>query len=611
MEGFAKESYEAQEHVVDADAADHITEEPGEQYFNAREGIKTVVRLRRKREGVVWIAGHPHQKLLLYALGELIAQRQSPPPIAELEFLLTHADDWVRDQAWRAVEQHWDNSLSGFLVDELARCDIDSASQRRRLVEIAAAHGLGDPVPDLVAAAGRVPFVRRLELVYDTATTKLDGDKKGDDGVAARRGRAVRLLQSFAADERELAQALVELLTGAEIRATAGALSAPSRGVLAATLKDAAVDLAAPLACLAAGAGMDIDEVAARLLATDDAEDGKAAIQALVISNGAELRAKLQPALKHRRYPVRRRAFQLLAADATTEERTGLIALAADDSADVRLAFAEQMQEARWPEAVDALVKLLRDRRNFASHAGIGTPWSKFSVARAAARALGAYEALPSHAIDALLRRVQADSRDPFVACSALSVLATQDDPRIVPVLLSGLVSSGLNRSPSHRPRAQAAAWALFDRAVSGRSDFLVPEAAAIAERDAALVAGPVLLAFGMQAESARDALLMRLRASRHRDREALVRAAAVAADAVTRMSLDDRERVLLRLARGEAVDSLNPKDRAWSRNGAGHWMSAPASGASLAGSPTLSSSCHSKARSVTSARLSSPSASA
>ncbi len=200
MEGFADESYKAEEHVVDADAADHIIDEPGERYFNAREGMKMVVRLRRQREGVAWIVGHPHRKLLLYALGEQIAQSPQSPPIGELQFLLANADAWVRQQAWSAAAHHWDDSLSDLLIDELTRSDIDSASLRRQLIEIAAKHGNGDPVPDLVLASAQVGFARRLELLYDVITTKMDDDPNGEDGAAARRARATRLSESFAKD---------------------------------------------------------------------------------------------------------------------------------------------------------------------------------------------------------------------------------------------------------------------------------------------------------------------------------------------------------------------------------------------------------------------------
>ena len=96
-------------------------------------------------------------------------------------------------------------------------------------------------------------------------------------------------------------------------------------------------------------------------------------------------------------------------------------------------------------------------------------------MARGAARALGAYEALPDRAINALLRPGEPAIADPFVACAALSALAEQDDFRVVPALLSALQGPGLDRSPAHRPRAQAAAWALFDRAVSGQSDMFIP----------------------------------------------------------------------------------------------------------------------------------------
>jgi hypothetical protein len=177
---------------------------------------------------------------------------------------------------------------------------------------------------------------------------------------------------------------------------------------------------------------------------------------------------------------------------------------------------------------------------------------------------------LPDPAITALLRSTGADNPDPFVACAALLALAGQDDPRVVPTLLSSLQSSGLDRSPTHRPRAQAAAWALFDRAVSGQSDMLIPDVARFAEQDVAPVAGPSLFALGVHPGEAREALLTRLRASRQPDREALVRTVAIVADSVAELSLDDREQSLWRLSRGEGVDSLSPEDRtsveSWSR---------------------------------------------
>ncbi|MFG1404159.1 nSTAND3 domain-containing NTPase [Xanthobacter sediminis] len=569
LEGYAKDLYEAEEHAIDADAADHVIEEPSEQYFNAREGMKMVTRLRRARDGVTWIAGHPHRRSLLNALGDLIAQSHRAPPIAELEFLLAQADDWVRDQAWRAAEQHWDDSLSAALIEALARSDVDSTGQRGKLVEIAARHAGGNPVPDLIAASQHAPFARRLEMVYDLFRTKLDDDPKREDGAAARRARAERLVQSFMGAERSVGQTLLDVLAGDDIRAVARSLSDEDRSLLTATLASASIDLTGPLACLAAAAGLNVDEAASRLLSADDAADGELGIQAMLIAGGPNVRVKLEDALGHKRYDVRRRALRVLADDATAPERVRLIATAGDHSADVRLAFAVLMEEHRWPEAVDALVTLLGDTRNFASQLTVGS-WSKFSVARAAARALGAYEDLPGTAIDALLDAAQAEGPDPFVACAALSALANRDDTRVIPAMEWALESAGLDRSRSHRPRAQAAAWALCDRATSGQSDMLTPDVVRLAERDVAAVAGPLLVAIGVHPGAMRDALLKRLRASGQHGRERLVRTAALAGDAATGMALDGREQTLCRLARGEALDSLSPTDRAaveaWSR---------------------------------------------
>ena len=282
----------------------------------------------------------------------------------------------------------------------------------------------------------------------------------------------------------------------------------------------------------------------------------------MMIAAGPDLRAVLENTLGHKRYGVRRRALRVLVTDATPSQRASLVAIANDHSADVRLAFTALMEEHRWPEAIDALVKLLGDERNFASQRTVGS-WSKFSVARSAARALGGYENLPGRAIDALLDAAQAEGPDPFVACAALSALAVHDDPRVVPAMEWALASAGLDHSLSHRPRAQAAAWALFDRAASGRSDILTPGIARLAESDVPDVAGPLLAAVGFQPGEVRDDILERLRAAGEHGREKLIVTAAVAAGTATGMALNGREQTLWQLAGGEALNSLNPSDRA------------------------------------------------
>lgn len=564
LEGFAEDTYRAQEHAVDADAADHIIDEPGEQFFNARQGMKVVVKVRRARDGIDWIVDSPHRKLLVYALAELISERPRSPQLSELAFLLKHAEDWVRDQAWHAVQHHWDNGLSDFLMAELTRSDLESVSHRQRLVEIAAVNsGTGDPVPDLLMVFGDASAERRLEIVYDLIATKLDDDPKGENGVATRRARADRLIRNLGEAERGLANGLIDILTGGEIRAAASALPEPARDLAASILQSCSIDLAGPLACLAAAARLDIATAAERLLSTDDARDGQAAIQALQIANGDDVRTSLRKALAHKRYDVRRKAFRALVPDAAPDERTHLISVTSDDSADVRLAFARLMEEHRWPEAIDPLIELLADTRNFGSHLPMGGAWSRFSVARAAAQALGAFEGLPVSAIDALLDAACVHSADPFVACAALSALAKQDHECITPALLTALESPGMGGDAAYRPRAQAAAWALFDRAAGEKLDELNPDTARVAQRDTSVIAGPLLIAFGALGGEPREKLLRDLRAARQFERETLARIAAIAVDRVYGLSLDEREQILLRLARGKSLGELNSNERA------------------------------------------------
>lgn len=557
MESFAKDAYEAEEHAVDADAADHIMDEPGERYFNARQGMKVVVRLRRTRDGVEWIARSPHRKLLIYALAELVAQSRRKPMLAEMQFLLTNAEDWSRSQAWHAAKEHWDAGLSDFLRAELAREDMEDESFRQRLIEIAASNSPGnDPVTTLIDVLPDTTVQRRLELVYDVMATGLGDDPKGKGGVAPRRRRTEQLVGHLDEAQRGLARALVRVMSSEEISAVAATLSDDDRSRLATVLPIVSVDVAGPLACLAAAAGLDVEATVQRLLSTDDPHEGSVALQAMRIANRPGLRDELMKALKHKRYKVRREALRHLVPTTATEDRAKLVATSRDHSADMRVAFANLMEEHQWPEAIDALIGLLNDTRNFASHLAPAPSWSRYGVARAAAQALGAYVNLPSHAIDALLKAVDSELPDPFVASSALAALARQDDDRIVPMFQVALESRGLNGATSYRPKAQAAAWALFDRVIDKKLSDLGATAARVAAQDDPAVAGPLLIAFGALGSGERDALLARLRNTDSEQRRTLVRVATIAEDKAGDPSLDERERNLQKLVRGEALDA-------------------------------------------------------
>tara|TARA_R110002124_G_scaffold138320_2_gene301750 strand:- start:12648 stop:16916 length:4269 start_codon:yes stop_codon:yes gene_type:complete len=549
MEKSAEGQLAAEEHAMDADAADHELEEPGDTYHNARSGLEKIVALRKGRDGVDFIHGHPRAELLTRALAEVL--KNSPDvDVDDLRQLLGLAEGWVRDYAWAAVREHWDAELEPDLIAELARPDIEGSSLRERLVEIATRHRPVDPVPVLEAAASAATVDRRLELVRDVMTTSWGDGSRGAAGAETRLERVHALADSYPSEEQALARALADVMSGKRIDEVADALDDTTRGRLAERLAHASTDVAQPLVLLAAFAGVEVGDAVATLLATGDTKNGQLALRALRIADPADLRERMTDALGHKRYKVRREALQSLVPDAADpEERERLVTKASGDaSADVRLAFAEMMADHRWPESIAALVTLVADDRNFATSMGMGNSWPRFAVARAAAAALGKFEALPTAAIDELLAFAAGRSVDPFVAPAALLALAKKDDARIALALLSSLEAPGLRSSPAHRPAAQGGAWALFDRAYDGKIEDL-GSAMAFAASDGPTVAGPLLMAAGMLTGPGRNALLAQLERNGHQDRAVLVRLIAIASGRADGLDLDERERLLSRLA--------------------------------------------------------------
>lgn len=560
MEESAESRLAAEEHAMDADAADHELEEPGETYYNAHSGLETIVALRRGREGVDFIHRHPRAEMLTRALAEVL-QKSSDVDAADLRQLLELAEGRVRDYAWRAVREHWDAALEPELIAELARPNIEGSGLGQLLVEIATRHRQVDPVPVLATAASAATVYRRLGLVHDVMTTSRGEGSHGAAGAETPLVRAYALADSYPSEEQALARALADVLSGKPLAEVADSLDDVTRGQIADRLAHASPDVAQPLVLLAAVAGIEVGDAVATLLASGDVQDGQVALQALRIAKPADLRDRMFGALEHKRYKVRRGALQVLVPDTTDlSERERLVTKASGDaSADVRLAFADMMGDHRWPESITNLVTLIADNRNFATSMGMGNSWPRFAVARAAVAALGKFEALPPAAIDELLAFAAGRSADPFVAAAALLALAKKDDIRITPALLASLDAPGLRDSPAHRPTVQAGAWALFDRAYDGKIDDL-RSAMALAVSDGPTVAGPLLMAAGMLTGSGRTTLLAQLERNGHQDRAALVRLIAIASGRADGLQLDERERLLSRLAANGPVLSVDER---------------------------------------------------
>jgi hypothetical protein len=231
------------------------------------------------------------------------------------------------------------------------------------------------------------------------------------------------------------------------------------------------------------------------------------------------------------------------------------------------------MQTHRWPEAIGPLTKLLNDQRDFSNDPGYlrGPSWSEFRVARAAAHALEAYETLPTDTITSLLKVARRKSRDPFVACAAISALANKDDDRISDAIDAALESGGLKDAPEYRPLVQAAAWSLFDRALARRPVQLGAAAIHLATEGSAIIAGPLLMAAGILGGKIRETLARNLSTSHRAQRAELLEVTAIIEGTTDGVDLAGRRPILALLAAGTPLQDLPSEDRAqveaWSRD--------------------------------------------
>ena len=555
---FGQQLRDAEEHEVDAALVDRILEEPEERLFNPTTGMEAVVRLRGAREGAQWIVGHRYRKVLIRVAAKLIRDGQLVPRPGELRLLLDEAEDWERQAVWDAAERHWDVDLSEALRRELVMGGA-RLSYRESLVRVAHCRdGDGaDWIGGLAEVVRLASEERQLEIVFDILAA---GRDPGSYGIAAGKAVAETLSEMMSEPVGELARLMVALSTGTEDLEVADGLSGEARYWLRRHLNVVGNDVAGVLGVVGARIGIDAFPAGRRLLDVGDAEHGVRAVEVLKLDGGEAAMRALVGAMDHGKYHVRVAALEAVATRASASDKTRIVGMASDRSADVRLAFARAMERHHWPEAVDALVELLGDERDFSMD--YSATWSRFGVARAAARALGAYEDLPVNAMQALLDAAREESRDPFVGCEAIEALATREAEGVEKLIIESLGSSGLAGTPQIRPKVQAAAWAVFDRACVQRSMAIDNATIEMATEDRVAVAGPLLMAIGVLGGDVRSTVLDDLDRRRNAVRGELVRVAAAAAAETAGVSLRQSERLLARLAEKDGQPGLSDEER-------------------------------------------------
>jgi hypothetical protein len=151
-----------------------------------------------------------------------------------------------------------------------------------------------------------------------------------------------------------------------------------------------------------------------------------------------------------------------------------------------------------------------------------------------------------------------------------VSAIADKDDPRITGVLLNSLGAQGLKGSRQYRPLAQAAAWALFDRAVAEKlnGEDLDLTFATLDPRPS--IAAPALLATACASARNSQTVLAKLEAENLPYRVELLRAAAATLRETLLGAVRDHDRSLASLASGSTLEQLGEQGKAleaWSRS--------------------------------------------
>lgn len=272
---FRDEWRRAEEHEVDAGHAQHIFDEPGERNYNATEALKSVLGLRREREGIGWIREHPNRQRLLPALVASMDEYgvKPKPSTEELRLLLECGEENGRAALWRLVGKHWDSRLRPQLKSEISRSDLGSRSLREALAELIAklSESPRDAVEELAGMSVDSPLSRRLELVVDLMDVDLDTDNSLGSSRKDRVGQASELASKFPElAEADLGRALAEVLAGGEIASVGESLSEPARQLLGDILPSVSPSVAGPLCCLGAAIGIDPVPVSEHLLETEE-----------------------------------------------------------------------------------------------------------------------------------------------------------------------------------------------------------------------------------------------------------------------------------------------------------------------------------------------------
>lgn len=482
----------------------HIQERVEEEGPSAEHFAKGYVKARRRQHGHEWIAGHPRPDIILPLWAE--AMRYSLPEVtpAELDAFFEAVGEDDRHQAEglgviadKHLEFGRERVLDALITGGLKA--VDAAVRALSFLEgggegksskLSAQTILLDLLPTLSPVRAALLASKIADLEGGKEKAKLAQRilaASPPDGMAAVH---LVLSRSLGADEATLLQCFRDLPPG------------QAQTLLA----EGPRSLARLLLQISTAEGLDVLALAEQWIESEDEDDAQAAVRALSILGSPMARSAIIKALEHPHYQVRRTVVRTLAPKADDAEKAALLHLATDRSAPVRATLATVIGQQGWADGLDTLLTLLDDRRNYARHPEYHTREEpEYHVARAAAVALGKFDALPANVLDqiiAFLARKSDEAIDVMLHAGLLDLLTYPKHPPAWDAIERGLADDHVvgDNQENLYPVRYAAGWAVvhrIDRYPSEHNFAPWTSIKAAADHIDPQLAAPLLLALG------------------------------------------------------------------------------------------------------------------
>ena len=452
---------QASQNVLDEGYAEFVFDRVRDDLFVPSEGLQAVITWLRKQM-LPTLYEHPRRREFLHEWMAVCEERAESVSAEEIDILFGMAvDEDSRAGLWRIVGKAGHRRY----VDRLSQEVLQDWKAGRELREarlvglLALTDDFATPIARIDAAKS-MPGLLTILFDYSNIQAAFDSDEK------AERERNIASLSRVLPTELLALHTMIErgdnVVRGRQTLSNNEIIEHGSTLLGSQLIRELPEDL--QIALITADHSIpDVVEAASRLTRSAYAHIASAAVNVLADVTGTESSSLVElfwACFRHEDYRVRTASLCALVPRIAAAERDLLVKRATEDeSATVRLCFANAMQTAQWSEALGALCVLLSDERNFDAYPSYESGQTSFEVARSAATALAAFDALPESAIAAIISKASIVSDDAKLGPALLDAMRPHDSAAVHDWLVEACNGnvSGLNQEDAY--------WELVTRA--------------------------------------------------------------------------------------------------------------------------------------------------